>query len=66
MMKNVSDGKIVSQRGIHQRTGSDKNCQERRHAGAARGFRKAIANSIFTYCCDDANYKTVAGERQSE
>jgi len=66
MMKDVSDGKIVSQRGIHQRTSSDQNSKERRHTGATGGFRQPIANSIFTYSRYHAGYKTVASQRQSE
>jgi hypothetical protein len=66
MMKDVSDGKIVSQGGIHQRTRSDQDSNERRHTGAARRFRQAVANSVFTYSGNDADYKTVASERQSE
>jgi hypothetical protein len=66
MMKDVSDGKIVSQRGIDERSRSDKHRQERRHTGATGRFRQPIANGIFADGCDNPDYKAVAGQRQSE
>ena len=66
MMKNVSDGEIVSQGGIDQRSRGNQDSDERGHAGAARRFRQAISNRVFTYGCDDPDHKAVAGQRQSE
>ena len=65
-MEDVSDRKIVSQGGIDERARGDKHCQERRHAGTAGSFRQSIADSVFTYSCDDTDHKTVAGQRQSK
>jgi hypothetical protein len=66
MMKNVSDGKIVSQGGIHQRTRGNQDSNERGHAGATRRFRQPIPNRVFAHGCYDPDYKAVASQRQSE
>jgi hypothetical protein len=66
MMKDVSDGKVVCQRGINQRTGSYQDGGKRCHAGSARRLRQAIADGILAYGGNHAYNKTVSSQRQSE
>jgi hypothetical protein len=66
MMKDVSDGKIVSEGGINQRPGGHQDGGKGCHSGAARGFRQAISNGILAYGGDHSHNKTVSSQRKSE
>jgi hypothetical protein len=66
MVKDVSDGKIVSEGGINQRSSSHQNSGKGCHAGAARRFSQTITDGILAYGGNHAYNKTVSSQRQSE